>query len=185
MKLHLGCWKRNIPGFTNVDVCDEPHIDHRSNIDSLPFIQDNCVKLIYCSHAFEYFDRIEAQKVLLEWKRVLIPGGELRLAVPDFNALIEVYRLTGDITKVLGPLYGRMNIVIDDGHLETIYHKTVYDELSLENVLREAGFVNPVRWDWRKTEHADIDDHSQAYYPHMKKDGGLHLSLNIACFKPL
>ncbi len=184
MKLHLGCWKRNIPGFTHIDICDETHIDYRSSIDSLPFIQDDCVELIYCSHAFEYFDRIEAQRALVEWKRVLIPGGELRLAVPDFNALIEVYRLTGDLTRILGPLYGRMNIDKGERQIGTIYHKTVYDELSMANVLREAGFVNPFRWEWRETEHAGVDDHSQAYFPHMEKDNGLHISLNIACFKP-
>ena len=53
MKLNLGCWHRYIPGFIHVDLCYMPHIDHISNIDSLPFISDESVDLIYVSHAFE------------------------------------------------------------------------------------------------------------------------------------
>jgi predicted SAM-dependent methyltransferase len=75
MKLHLGCWHRNIPGFVNVDLCDMPHIDYKSNIDDLSMFKDNSIELIYTSHTFEYFDRIQAPKVLKEWNRVLLAGG--------------------------------------------------------------------------------------------------------------
>jgi ubiquinone/menaquinone biosynthesis C-methylase UbiE len=154
IKVHLGCWHRHIPGFVHVDLCDMPHIDHKAGIDRLPFFADNSADLIYCSHALEYFDRDDARRVLAEWWRVLGPGGVLRLAVPDLQALIE------------------------------IYHKTVYDEASLGALLQECGFSEPRRWDWRKTEHTSIDDHSQAYFPHMQKDTGTLVSLNIEATKP-
>lgn len=32
MKLHLGCWHRNIPGFINIDLCDLPHMDKEKGI---------------------------------------------------------------------------------------------------------------------------------------------------------
>ena len=125
MDVHLGCWHRNIPGFVNVDLCDMPHINYKSNIDDLPFFQDDTVDLIYVSHAFEYFDRSEATAVLKEWCRVLRPGGTLRLAVPDFDQLAHIYQETGQLGKILGPLFGKMNIESDDGPL-TLYHKTTY-----------------------------------------------------------
>ncbi len=184
MKLHLGCWKRYIRGFVHIDLCDLPHIDFRSNIDHLPFIADASVELIYCSHAFEYLDRFEAKQALNEWLRVLVPGGEVRLAVPNFSALVELYQLTGTIDKVLGPLFGRMQIDTDPADSKIIFHKTVYDEPSLRNTLLNAGFIEPCLWDWRLTEHSSVDDHSQAYFPHMHKEDGLHLSLNMAAFKP-
>jgi len=184
MKVHLGCWHRHIPGFVHVDYCDMSHIDYKSGIDRLPFFADGSADLIYCSHALEYFDRVEAQAVLAEWVRVLRPGGILRLAVPDFPALIQVYQQTGDLNRVLGPLYGRMQIETEHGP-KTLYHKTVYDEPSLAQVMREAGLVEPQRWDWRTTEHAAIDDHSQAYFPHMQKDTGLLISLNMQARKPV
>lgn len=178
MKLHLGCWHRQIPGFVHVDLCDLPHIDHKHRIDELPFIADGAAELIYCSHAFEYFDRVEAVRVLAEWRRVLAPGGVLRLAVPDFEALIQVYQRSGAIERVLGPLYGRMEIATQDGP-RWLFHKTCYDERSLGQLLQDNGFETPQRWDWRTTEHAQIDDHSQAYFPHMDKDKGVLVSLNL------
>lgn len=182
IKVHLGCWYREIPGFVHVDLCDLSHIDYRSSIDQLPFFADDSVELIYCSHALEYFDRYEARLVLREWHRVLEPGGILRLAVPDFNALVKVYKETGELTNILGPLYGKMPITTDSDTI-TLYHKTVYDEKSLGMLLEKCGFIKPERWDWRTTEHAEIDDHSQAYFPHMQKENGILVSLNMEARK--
>ena len=177
-KLHLGCWHRDFPGFINVDYCDMPHIHHKSNINKLPFIDDSEIDLIYCSHAFEYFDQIDAKKVLAEWKRVLKENGILRLAVPNFEALVEVYKRTSDINKVLGPVYGRMEI---NKGKNILFHKTCYDFNSLKALLESEGFNNIKLYDWRETEHSNHDDHSQAYFPHMDKENGLLVSLNIEC----
>ena len=108
MKLHLGCGKRFIPGFVHVDVADFPHIEHRHAVGSLPMFKDESATLVYACHVLEYFDRLEVVDVLREWHRVLAHGGVVRLAVPDFAALAEVYRRHRDVARVLGPLYGRI-----------------------------------------------------------------------------
>lgn len=182
LKVNLGCWHRIIPGFVHVDLCNFPHIDHQSGIDTLPFFKNDAAQLIYCSHALEYFDRDEARRVLCEWHRVLAPGGILRLAVPNFTALLQVYQQTGELVRILGPLYGKMEIATSNGS-KILYHKTVYDQLSLTALLEECGFVSVELWDWRNTEHASIDDHSQAYFPHLQKDNGILISLNLQARK--
>lgn len=178
IRLHLGCGKRYIPGFVHVDLDSFPHIDYQSDVAHLPMFQDESVSLIYSSHALEYFDRIEVQEVLKEWWRVLRPGGILRVAVPDFEALVKVYQQYGDLGKVVGPLYGRIVIKTPDGEKAT-YHKTVYDFRALKDVLEQAGFGNVHRYEWRNTIHKDYDDFSQAYIPHMDKEHGLLISLNV------
>ena len=140
--------------------------------------------MIYASHVLEYFDRIEVTKVLAEWRRVLKGGGILRVAVPDFQSLIEVYLKYGDLNTVHGPLYGRMEIV-NEGQPRLIYHKTCYDFASLSKVLMEADFSNVHRYDWGQTEHRDYDDYSQAYIPHMDKSKGKLISLNVEATKAL
>ena len=173
MNLHLGCWKRNIPGFINVDQYDAPHVHYKRDVRDLSIFKDESIELIYASHVLEYFDRDEVKDVLKEWNRVLKKGGTLRIAVPDFPALVEVSLIEG-VDKILGPLYGKMEI-----NGSYIYHKTVYDFDSLKRVLEDAGFGNVRKYDWREFIHKNYDDHSQAYYPHMDKEHGLLLSLNM------
>lgn len=182
-RLNLGCWHRNLPGFVHIDLCDLPHIDHKASIDRLPMIADDSCELVYASHSLSYFDRAGAVAALAEWRRVLAPGATLRLAVPDFDALLEVYQRSGELSKILGPLYGRMEIDTADGR-QTIYHKTVWTFRELEKLLLSVGFTNVRRYDWRqRPEHLANDDHSQAYYPHMDKENGLLISLNVEADK--
>lgn len=179
-KLHLGGDKRFIPGFVHIDLADFPHIDYRHDIRSLPMIADASAELIYACHVLEYFDWVEVRDVLKEWKRVLAPGGVLRLAVPDFEALAAVYTRDGDLSKIVGPLYGRWPI---PGSSQTIYHHTVYDFKSMKASLESAGFTNVHRYDWRETIHKDYDDYSQAYIPHLDKEHGVLISLNVEATK--
>ncbi|HJP39419.1 MAG TPA: methyltransferase domain-containing protein [Gammaproteobacteria bacterium] len=182
LQLHLGCGERYIPGFVHVDLAEHSHIDKQCDVRDLSFLEDKQVDLIYACHVLEYFDGLEVVDVLKEWRRVLKPGGILRLAVPDFSALIKVYELTGDLKNVLGPLYGRREIP-GTKPLSRIYHKTVYDYESLRQILQSCGFKDVQRYDWRETIHKNHDDHSQAYFPHMDKENGLLISLNVETYR--
>lgn len=178
IKLHLGCGKRNFgDSWIHIDQAEFDHIKYKS-VTLLEF-ENSTVDLIYTAHMFEYFDREVGDKVLLEWFRVLKPGGILRIAVPDFGAMIDLYN-TGEykLDDFLGPLFGKMQ-----QNDNVIYHKTTYDFTSLQLLLEKCGFQNVHRYDWKDTEHAHIDDHSQAYLPHMDKENGTLISLNIECNK--
>lgn len=179
-KVNLGAWNRpRIPGFLNVDLQPGDTIDYVGGIDQLPWFEDNSIDVLYSSHSFEYFDQYKAPYVLREWYRVLTPGGLLRIAVPDFEKLIEVYHKSGDIRTILGPIYGIMPI----NEMWDIQHRTMYDFKSLKEVLEQAGFKDVRRYDWQQTIHKDYDDHSQAYWPHMDKENGILISLNVEANK--
>ena len=176
MKLHLGCGGKYIHGFVHVDVEDYPHIDFRIPVNALSFAADNSVELIYASHVLEHFGRNEVDQVLREWFRVLHEGGILRLAVPDFEAISRRYLGTGDLSEVLGLVCGGQRTAYD-------FHKMIFDEQVMRERLHGVGFRSVTRYDWRKTDHAWLDDYSQAYLPHMDKEAGHLMSLNIEAVK--
>lgn len=176
MKLHLGCGKRFIKGFIHIDAVEYEHIDHVCSIDNLSFIPDNSCELIYTCHVLEHFKRKEVVRVIREWHRVLRVGGVLRLSVPDFEAIAKVYMESKDIGLVMGPLFGRQDYLYN-------IHYNVFDFKSLGSALSEAGFFDIKRYDWRTTEHSGIDDYSQAYIPHMDRENGTLISLNVESVK--
>lgn len=177
-KLHLGCGKRFFgDDWFHIDGGDFPHLNYK-DVTKLEF-KNNSVDLIYASHLIAYWNREEIVMVLNEWKRVMKEGAILRLATPNFDVM-SVLCIDGSylLESFLGPLYGRMSM----GD-KIIYHKTVYNFESLKFLLTSVGFKDIKVYDWRKTEHAHIDDCSRAYLPHMDFENGTLISLNIECSK--
>lgn len=181
LKIHLGCGERyiDIPGWVHVDMYPYEHVDVVADASDLHAFKSGEAELIYACHVLQYIDLPEVLPTLKEWYRVLEPGGVLRLAVPDFSALCAVYLSTGSMAMVIGPIYGRLEW--PNGTL--IYHKMAYDFASLAILLRQAGFRAIRKWDWSRTEHHYVDDGSQAYYPHMDKENGMLVSLNVEATK--
>ena len=180
VKINMGCGWRNFgPGWTHIDLGDYDHLDYKCDVSNDLPLDDNSVDLIYSSHVIAYFNKDEIVDVLTEWKRILKPGGTLRLATPDFEAISKLYQIGEcNLHDFLGPLYGRM----DMGDVK-IYHKRTYDFFILFNLLESLGFSDIKRYDWRDTCHSEFDDHSQAHLPHMNKENGTLISLNIECKK--
>ena len=133
-QINIGCGWRNFgKGWIHIDGGNYPHLDSH-NINELSF-EDNTIDLIYASHVIEYFDREEVVNILKEWIRVLKPGGVLRLAVPNFKEIVNLYlKEKYSLETFLGPLYGKMRM----GE-KIIYHKTTYDVNSLRSLIGKLG----------------------------------------------
>jgi ubiquinone/menaquinone biosynthesis C-methylase UbiE len=176
MKLHLGCGDKILEGFINIDVRKLNGVDIVTDITKLETIEDNSVELIYCSHVLEHFGRNVYKKVLENWYEKLKPDGILRIAVPNFESVVEYYNKYKDIKPLLGLLYGGQTY-------NENYHYCAWDFKSLSEDLINIGFKSVKEYDWRKTEHSKIDDYSQSYLPHMDKDSGMLMSLNLEAIK--
>jgi ubiquinone/menaquinone biosynthesis C-methylase UbiE len=175
-KLHLGCGNKPIKDFINIDVRHLEGVDMVDDIKQLSSFENKSVDLIYCSHVLEHFGRNEYKSVLKRWFDLLKDGGTLRVAVPDFEKVVEHYNEYKDLNLLRGFLYGGQTY-------DQNFHYCGWDFKTLEYDLKSIGFNKIIRYDWRKTEHFDIDDFSQSYLPHMEKIHGKLMSLNVEATK--
>lgn len=178
MKFNIGCGWRNFgEDWIHIDGGDYDHLD--SDDIFIRNYKNDSADLIYASHFIEYLDREEVVPLLERWREVLKPNGIMRLAVPNFEVYAKLYKEEQyPLDSFLGVLYGKMSM----GD-ETIYHKTVYDFKSLKRLLEGIGMKEVKKYNWEETEHSQFDDHSQAYLPHMDKENGTSMSLNMECIK--
>ncbi len=178
MKLHLGCGDKHIDNYINVDARALPGVDVVDDVSTLVSFKENAATLIYVSHVLEHFGRNEYIKSLQRWYDLLQPGGILRIAVPDFGQIVNHYNQYHDLRVLRGLLYGGQTYPQN-------YHYCTWDFETLTSDLEQVGFKrdNIARYDWRYTDHADIDDFSQCYLPHMDKENGMLMSLNVEAKK--
>ncbi len=96
VKLHLGCGDKYMEGYVNVDYPQSEHsvmkvkADLYSDMMDLSY-PDNSVDEIRSHHLFEHFNRAQALKLLLRWRRWLKPNGLLWIETPDFGACARAY----------------------------------------------------------------------------------------------
>lgn len=176
LKLHLGCGEKILEGFVNVDIRALPGVNLVSDIKTLREFANDTVDLIYVCHVLEHFTRREYKNVLKRWYDLLKHEGVLRIAVPNFESICKYYNKTKDLNSIRGLLYGGQNY-------EQNFHFCGWDFETLKEDLHSIGFKEVDMYDYKLTEHANIDDYSQAYLPHMDKENGLLMSLNIEARK--
>jgi predicted SAM-dependent methyltransferase len=176
MKLHLGCGEKHIEGYVNIDVRYLPGVDEVCNVMHLRQYETNSVDVIYASHVLEHFSRWDYMNVLNRWYNILKPNGILRICVPDFEIISKYYVETKKLRDISGMLYGGQDYPENK-------HHWCWDFETLSHELKELGFKNVYRYDWRLTEHSHIDDFSQSYLPHKDKENGRLFSLNIEAIK--
>lgn len=175
MRLHIGPGNTYLPDWINVDIFSNVRADIYSSALALPYERET-FDLIYACHVLEHFSRYMVLSALTHWRDLLKPDGILRLAVPDFGSICLHYMRNRDLKSLMGVLYGSQGNMLD-------VHCVVFDSYTLTEMLESIGFKGVREWDWRKTDHAEYDDYSQAYLPHMDKEKGMHMSLNLEAVK--
>lgn len=196
LKLHVGAGTSHLPGWVNIDV----HPAELSiNINrGLPFA-DASARLIYASHMFEHlYYPGEALRFLAECRRVLRPGGRLRLVVPDMEAYIRAYAESDD-SFFEHRRRTWTNLPEGRTHLEEFLayagagpgpasflesHKYGYDYQTLAKALTAVGFTGVVRSRCMESELPELRVDDASYVADAQSEGRFY-SLFVEALAPL
>jgi hypothetical protein len=91
ISLNVGAGRLALPGFVNLDRFPAaPGVLYWDFRKPLP-LSDGSVRHVHCEHFIEYLERDEALALVVEFQRVLEPGGTLRLICPDAERYFRAY----------------------------------------------------------------------------------------------
>lgn len=139
IKLHIGGNEPH-PEWKILDIEPRPEVDYIGDASDLSQFEDNSIAAIYASHVLEHFyysiDN-ELINTLKEWYRVLKPGGQLFISVPDLRKLCWLYLHPefkfADRTHIMRIIFGGQTNIYD-------VHKVGFDVELLVIYLAEVGF---------------------------------------------
>jgi len=174
--LHIGCGPVKSSEFINVDAVPYAHVHIvTDDISQLSDFGNGAVDMVYMCHVLEHFKRPVLKKVLAEMHRILKAGGVLRLSVPDFDRLLEVYALADrDPEAIAMQLMGGQDS-------EYNVHYSIFTERSLSALLRQTGFSSVRPWDPQNCRYHDFKDKADRA---MKvNDDRIPISLNLEAVK--
>ena len=159
-RLHIG-GKTRSEGWEVLNVNPAPYVDHVCNANDLARFTDNTFAEIYASHIVEHLDYMGKQKgspakkglsafgqpvpseletTLMEWNRVLVPGGKLFIGVPDLDVLAKFILEKNKLTVEERFFVMRM---IFGGHVDQYdYHVVGLNQDFLTVYLSASGYVN-------------------------------------------
>lgn len=149
LKLNIGCFTVMYHhGWENIDVHDLAgfaqqngyHYRQHDVRNGLPHGTAS-VDLIACSHMLEHLTYDQGVKFLSECRRVLKPGGTIRVAVPDAGLLLQMFQAGeldyfAEINDVCGQDVSsvkKLHALLYDNHLST------YDVSALADAFTAAG----------------------------------------------
>lgn len=137
-RLHIG-GRVQAAGWENFNLASEPTAQHVGDAKDLSRFADKTFQVVYASHVLEHFDYLaEARAVLVEWHRVLQPGGLLALSVPDLDVIA---RLMTD-AKSFDDKYMLMRVIFG-AHVDIgDHHRSGWTPEIISTYLLSAGFSN-------------------------------------------
>lgn len=160
-KLHLGCGQYYLEDYINIDypntnqsVQQEVVADEHADLLELRY-EPSSIEEIRLHHVFEHFMRSTTCALLSTWNSWLIPGGILRIEVPDFEECVKAAfglqlrpRQNG---AALRHIFGSQ-----EEHWAIHYHG--YSKDSLVGMLEMFGFktVNVNQFQWEDLFNLDV-----------------------------
>lgn len=173
LKVHIGCGGHELPGWINIDNHPAPLA---INLDwGLP-LPSGSARYVFLAHLLEHlFHPAQSGRLLAEIRRVLSPGGVVRIVVPDIEKYLRAYASGDD--AFFAERRRQRGLPAELTNLETFLpyagagatpdalfeqHKFGYDFATLRRALERAGFLDVRRCGYQQSPHAElrVDDAS-------------------------
>jgi predicted SAM-dependent methyltransferase len=171
IRLHIG---GKIPhaDWKILNVQPGPHVDYVGDCGNLSAFGDDTILEIYASHVLEHLGYAqELPLALREFHRALVPGGMLRISVPDLAVLCELFT---DPALEFAERFHVMRMMFGGQIDPADFHRAGLNEEFLRDFLLDAGFVDIAR----SADFGLFDDTSKLIFR------GLPISLNLSARKP-
>lgn len=132
-RLHVGCGEHIWPGWINCDLHAEA--DVTTDGRTLPFEADYADE-IHAIHFIEHVPRLDLDNMLIDWHRVLKPGGKLVLEMPCLNKMAQmVVNGEKNIRLTLLGMYGDPR-----DPRPGMMHQWAYTKEEITEVLRQCDY---------------------------------------------
>ncbi len=153
-KLQLGAAENIRPGWLNTDLHDYGRAGELVYLDaSEPFpLPDASFDFVFSEHMLEHLSYADGLQCLHECRRVLRPGGRIRVATPSLERLVRLFdpeltdlqrryvrwAIDSFVPDAGAPLPG----FVVNNFMHAWGHRFVYDRDTLRHALEAAGFVD-------------------------------------------
>ena len=153
-------WRNPIDGFECLSNFYTPNADYILDASKpMPF-RDDSFDLIYASHVLEHIPWYQVEETLTEWVRILKPGGQLEVWVPDGYKICDALLKFEDTGTDVSHLDGYYECVPDKdprfwanlrifahgdgkGNLsDPNWHRTLFTKSLLKECFERVGLVN-------------------------------------------
>jgi len=154
-KLQIGAGPTTLDGWLGTDLA--PQSDHLVYLDAtkrFPF-EDNTLDYIYSEHMIEHISWPQGLLMLKECQRVMKPGGRIRIATPDLEVIIGLYRRSREpqeekyikwITDNFLDIHVYKPSFVINNAFHNWGHQFLYDGDLLEMAMQYAGFTDIQRY---------------------------------------
>lgn len=165
-KLQIGCGSNILDGWLNTDIApDSKNVVFLDARRWLPF--DDCIfDYVFSEHLIEHLQYKDGVSLLRECYRILKPGGNLRIAMPDLCFLIDLYNsektevqeqyIRWAVDSFLPDIGIYQDTFVINNFFQDFNHKFIYDFKTLQGAMKEVGFINPLCYKPEESEDKNL-----------------------------